>query len=90
MPPDDEKTVFFTLLPHVKALETIPQGPFEDLRVKPFARGRVSLRGDLDATEVEKNLLSGVAVNVAQVPVVYHVPPEMRHPFCEPLTCTFK
>lgn len=29
-----------------------------------------------------------VAVNVAQVPVVYHVPPLIMHPFCEPLLVT--
>lgn len=30
------------------------------------------------------NKPEGAAVNVAQVPVVYHVPPLMMHPFCEP------
>jgi hypothetical protein len=31
-----------------------------------------------------------VAVIVAQVPLVYHVPSEMRQPFCEPLAMTFR
>lgn len=36
---------------------------------------------DLSVTPPE----AGVPVKVAQVPLVYQVPPEMRQPFCEPL-----
>lgn len=39
---------------------------------------------------VFKDTPEGVAVNVAQVPVVYHVPPLIIHPFCEPPLVTIK
>lgn len=37
-----------------------------------------------------KPLPDAVAVYVAHVPVVYQVPAEIRHPFCDPPEITFR
>lgn len=61
--------------------------PLLEVRVKPDpfwdASGLVNVSGwGMGGGRIE-DTPEGVAVNVAQVPVVYHVPLLMMHPFCE-------
>lgn len=68
--PSFVKIVLVTLDPHVRSPETMPQGPFDDLSMKPAP--------------------DSVAVMVAQVPDVYHVPEDIMQPLVLPDKMTLR
>ena len=76
-----------TLLPQVRAPLTIAQLPLDEVRVKPEPEVEPLVDGIL-AYSPAGEIPDAVPVNVAHVPVVYHVPALMIHPSAFPPVVT--